>query len=135
MTLKSSSVELYDLTHNRKFKVKLYGYGGTSHVEIINSKRSGDRHVINVGKVTAGHRNVAKLIVKNSGPRSAFLKAMCYIDDKMTTSLSSQHVSLSPSEFMLSPHVTKVTRVYMMYNEQLYSVGSYNGVCCVVIVA
>lgn len=113
MTLKCSAVELYDLTHNRKFKIKLYAYGGTSHVEVINSKRSGDHHVISVGEVIAGHRNVVKLIVKNSGPRSAFLKAMCYIDDKMTTSLSSQHVSLSPSEFVLPPHVTKVTSVYI----------------------
>ena len=109
MMLKCSSVELYDLTHSRKFKIKLYGYGGTSHVDIVNSKRSGDAHVINVGEVTAGNRNVAKLIVKNSGPRSAFIKAMCYIDNKMTTALSSQHISLSPSEFVLPPHVTKVT--------------------------
>lgn len=109
MMLKSSTVELYDLTHTRKFKIKLFGYGGTSNVDIVNSKRSGDHHVISIGEVTAGHRNVAKLIVKNSGPRSAFIKAMCYVDDKMTTSLSSQHVSLSPSEFVLPPHVTKVT--------------------------
>lgn len=107
--LKCSIVELYDLTHTRKFKVKLYGYGGTSHVEIVNSKRAVDNHVINIGEVIAGHRNVAKLIVKNSGPRSAFIKAMCYGDDKLTTALSSQHVSLSPSEFVLPPHVTKVT--------------------------
>ena len=109
MMLKCSSVELYDLTHNRKFKIKLYGYGGTSHINIVNSQRSGDAHVISIGEVTAGHRNVAKLIVKNSGPRSAFIKSMCYVDDKMTTALSSQHVSLSPSEFVLPPHVTKVT--------------------------
>ena len=122
MMLKCSSVELYDLTHSRKFKIKLYGYGGTSHVDIINSKRSGDAHVINIGEMTAGHRNVAKLIVKNSGPRSAFIKAICYVDDKMTTALSSQHISLSPSEFVLPPHVTKVTI------SSLYIMCMYN--CC-----
>lgn len=115
MMLRCSAVELYDVTHSRKFKIKLFGYGGTSHIDIINSKRSGDAHVINIGEVTAGHRNVAKLIVKNSGPRSAFIKAMCYVDDKMTTALSSQHVSLSPSEFVLPPHVTKVTIVYSLH--------------------
>ena len=122
MMLKCSTMELYDLTHTRKFKIKLYGYGGTSHVEIVNSKRSGDHHVINVGEVIDGHRNVTKLIVKNSGPRSAFVKAMCYIDDKMTTAVSSQHVSLSPSEFVLPPRVTKVTIVCIpcMYSEPLY---------------
>ena len=109
MMLTCSSVELYDMTHSRKFKIKLYGYGGTSHIDIINSKRSRDAHMINIGEVAAGHRNVAKLIVKNSGPRSAFIKGMCYVDDKMSAALSSQHVSLSPSEFVLPPHVTKVT--------------------------
>lgn len=108
MALRCSTVELYDLTHTRKFKIKLFGYGGTSSVDIVSSKKTADGHVINVGEVTAGHRNVAKLIVKNSGLRSAFIKTMCYIDDQMTTSLSSHHVSLCPSEFVLPPHVTKV---------------------------
>ena len=106
--LKCSTVELYDLTHTRKFKIKLFGYGGTSQLNIINGRKSVDGYNMSIGEVIAGNRNVAKLIVNNSGSRSMFVKMMCYADAKMTTSLSPQHVSLSPAEFVLAPHATKV---------------------------
>jgi len=107
--LRCSTVELYDLTHTRKFKIKLFGYGGTSQLNIANGKKSVDGFNLSIGEVIAGNRNVAKLIVNNSGSRSMFVKTMCYADSKMTMSLSSQHVSLSPAEFVLAPHTTKVT--------------------------
>jgi len=107
--LKCSTVELNDLTHTRKFKIKLFGYGGTSQLNIVNGRKTVDGYSMSVGEVIAGNRNVAKLIVNNSGSRSMFIKMMCYADIKMTTSLSSQHVSLSPAEFVLIPHHSKVS--------------------------
>ena len=107
--LKCSTVELYDLTHTRKFKIKLFGYGGTSQLNIVNGRKSVDGYSMSIGEVIAGNRNVAKLMVNNSGSRSMFVKMMCYADIKLTTSLSSQHVSLSPPEFVLAPHDSKVS--------------------------
>jgi len=111
MGLISSSLVIKSLTGKTKSKIPLYGCGGTSQLVLVDIRQLSEGYVTNVGEVSLGKKNSIKVVVRNSGTRAAFVKAVCYSDIHSLQQYPSSHLKVYPDNFVLSERTSKVVLI------------------------
>ncbi|KAJ7319161.1 hypothetical protein OS493_036674 [Desmophyllum pertusum] len=111
MSLISSSLVIKSLTGKTKSKIPLYGCGGTSQLVLVDIRQLSEGYVTNVGEVSLGKKNHVKVVVRNSGTRAAFVKAVCYSDIHSLQRYPSSHLNIQPDSFVLSERTSKVVLI------------------------
>lgn len=78
---------------------------------------SADRkRFLDLGEVKKGRGIKLKLLLFNSGPRAAFLRAVCHkLDDSVP--ISDNHIHLAPSNLIILPHSTEEVTLYYRPNQ------------------
>ncbi|XP_070574369.1 centrosomal protein of 192 kDa-like isoform X2 [Ptychodera flava] len=84
-----------------KYVIPLTGYGGISNLVIQDLDTMGSTFVSNLGPIAAGEHKVIQVIVQNTGPRAAFVKAIAFEDLGAKTKLSKSVLIIEPSEFVV----------------------------------
>ncbi|XP_074619097.1 uncharacterized protein LOC141877946 isoform X2 [Acropora palmata] len=111
MGLISSSLVVKSMAGKTTSKIPLYGCGGTSHLVLVDIRQLSEGYVINLGEVSLGKKNSLKVVVRNSGSRAAFVKAVCYSDIHSLQQYPSTHLKVSPNSFILSERTSKTVLV------------------------
>ncbi|XP_022796822.1 uncharacterized protein LOC111335223 isoform X4 [Stylophora pistillata] len=111
MGLISSSLVIRSLAGKTKSKIPLYGCGGTSQLVLVDIRQLSEGYVTNIGEVSLGKKNSVKVVVRNSGTRAAFVKAMCYSDIHTLQRYPSSHLKIHPDSFVLSERTSKAVLI------------------------
>ncbi|KAM4633668.1 centrosomal protein of 192 kDa [Polymixia lowei] len=96
-----------------KFTIPLSGYGGTSNIILEDQRKQVDGYVAVLTGISVGHVSKVCLCVRNTGSRSAFIKAMAYSDMQTRSVMEPSVISLSPSQFVLKERTQEVITVLM----------------------
>ncbi|MFT7816198.1 centrosomal protein of 192 kDa isoform X1 [Arapaima gigas] len=96
-----------------KFTIPLSGYGGTSNIILEDVRKLSDNYVITLGGVAAGRVSKVCLVMRNTGSRSAFIKAVAYADLHTRKRMDSSVISLSPPQFVLKERSQEVVTVLL----------------------
>ena len=102
-TVYSDNLSITDLSHNKVFQIPLAGYGGRSQILIVNAQRTSEGYWMSIGEVKRAERNVFKVYLLNNGVRKAYIKAVCKDNQPGKPALPSSLVTVTPSEFIISP--------------------------------
>ncbi|XP_027005077.2 centrosomal protein of 192 kDa isoform X2 [Tachysurus fulvidraco] len=96
-----------------KFTIPLSGYGGTSNVILEELRKRSDGYVATLSGIQTGRVSKLCVCVRNTGSRSAFVRAVPYSDLEKRTIMDSTVLSLSPSQFILKERSQEVITVVM----------------------
>ncbi|XP_068724654.1 centrosomal protein of 192 kDa-like isoform X2 [Montipora capricornis] len=107
----SSSLVIKSMAGKTNSKIPLYGCGGTSQLVLVDIRQLSEGYVTNIGEVSLGKRNSVKVVVRNSGTRAAFVKAVCYSDIHLLQQYPPTHLSVHPNSFILSERTSKTLLV------------------------
>ncbi|KAI6653707.1 centrosomal protein [Oopsacas minuta] len=99
----NDNLSITDLSHNKVFQIPLTGYGGKSQILIVNAERTTEGYWMNIGEVKKLEKNIFKVYLLNNGIRKAYIKAVCRDNQPNKPILSHTQVSITPSEFIISP--------------------------------
>uniref|UniRef100_A0A3Q3XJH5 Centrosomal protein 192 n=1 Tax=Mola mola TaxID=94237 RepID=A0A3Q3XJH5_MOLML len=91
-----------------KFTIPLSGYGGTSNVILEDQRKQGDGYVATITNIGVGRVSKVCLCVRNTGSRSAFIKAMAFFDMHTRSVMEPSVISLAPSQFVLKERTQEV---------------------------
>ncbi|XP_071092273.1 centrosomal protein of 192 kDa-like [Haliotis cracherodii] len=95
-------IKPYDL--GTKFSIPLSGYGGLSAITLEGVGQSGtEKYFATLGRVSIGNNCLSRVVVTNSGRRSAFVRATPYEDLHCSKNLAPGRVAIDPNEFVLTP--------------------------------
>lgn len=88
-------------------QIPLCGYGGVSNLEVggVSSTPHG-QSCLDVGELVAQQGIKMKLLLYNSGPRAAFVRARCCKLESSSPMLDN-HAHLKPSHLVIAPHSTE----------------------------
>ncbi|XP_018618495.2 centrosomal protein of 192 kDa isoform X1 [Scleropages formosus] len=96
-----------------KFTIPLSGYGGTSNIILEDVRKLSDNYVVTLGGVAAGRVSKVCLVMRNTGSRAAFIKAVAYADLHTRTRMDSSVISLSPLQFVLKERSQEVVTLLL----------------------
>ena len=99
----NGNLSITDLSHSKVFQIPLTGYGGRSQILIVNAERTSEGYWMNIGEVKKLERNVFKVYLLNNGVRKAYIKAVCQDNKPTKPVLTHPLVTITPSEFIISP--------------------------------
>uniref|UniRef100_A0A3Q4BR57 Centrosomal protein 192 n=1 Tax=Mola mola TaxID=94237 RepID=A0A3Q4BR57_MOLML len=94
-----------------KFTIPLSGYGGTSNVILEDQRKQGDGYVATITNIGVGRVSKVCLCVRNTGSRSAFIKAMAFFDMHTRSVMEPSVISLAPSQFVLKERTQEVQNI------------------------
>lgn len=89
-------------------QIPLSGYGGTSNIILEEQRKQTDGYVAALTDIAVGHVSKMCLCVRNTGSRSAFIKAMAFSDMQKRSVMESSVISLAPSQFVLKERTQEV---------------------------
>jgi hypothetical protein len=102
------------LNSSVSYTIPLLGFGGSSRVAIQNIQiGQSNSYWLNVGPLMAESTIVQRVSLKNSGHRTAFVKAECYRDMTCSEVLRSSQISVQPNAFCLAPGHEKTLLLVM----------------------
>ncbi|XP_041455677.1 uncharacterized protein LOC121408319 [Lytechinus variegatus] len=105
------SLDVKPIHGSTKYLVPLSGYGGVSNLVLEDANLRGDTYLHDFGPLTPGQHTVLTFKVRNTGLRAAFVKALCFKDSRAKLKLPSSHLNVEPSEFVISPKMSKTLTV------------------------
>ncbi|KAM3614616.1 uncharacterized protein V6R79_016875 [Siganus canaliculatus] len=96
-----------------KFTIPLSGYGGTSNIILEDQRKHTDGYMATMTDITVGRVSKVCLCVRNTGSRSAFIKAMAFSDVQTRSVMEPSVISVAPSQFVLKERTQEVITVLM----------------------
>ncbi|XP_046585004.1 LOW QUALITY PROTEIN: centrosomal protein of 192 kDa-like [Haliotis rubra] len=119
-------IKPYDL--GTKFSIPLSGYGGLSSIALEGVGQSGtDKYFVTIGRISIGNNCLSRVVVTNSGQRSAFVRATPYEDLHCSKNLAPGRVAIDPNEFVLTPGQQKTVVICAQHKEIVAAIAFYHG--------
>ncbi|KAM3928231.1 centrosomal protein of 192 kDa isoform 1-T1 [Leptodactylus fuscus] len=94
-----------------KFTIPLSGYGGTSNVILEGVKKLSDSYMITLGGVRPDRVSRGNVIVRNTGSRAAYVKAVCFANVQKGLLLESSSCSVTPEKFVLKENTHEMVTI------------------------
>eukprot|EP00117_Sycon_ciliatum_P029687 scpid3164/ scgid5534/ Centrosomal protein of 192 kDa len=89
-----------DLKHAMKFQIPLFAYGGHCDIQALGSLHNKPLTRIKLGQL-GKQRSISKLVVENRGERDGFVKILCFEDEKLSTLVPAECLTVSPVDAII----------------------------------
>ncbi|XP_072317794.1 centrosomal protein of 192 kDa isoform X2 [Eucyclogobius newberryi] len=109
-----------------KFTIPLSGYGGTSNIILEDQRKQADGYVATLAEVAVGRVSKVCLCVRNTGSRSAFIKAVAFSDVLKRATMEASVISVAPSQFVLKERTQEVITILMKSTQRELSLCQSN---------
>ncbi|CAH2284707.1 Hypothetical predicted protein [Pelobates cultripes] len=84
-----------------KFTIPLSGYGGTSTLILDDVKKLSDSYLVTLNGVSTGRVSHVEFLMKNTGSRAAYVKAVCFSDFQKNVTANPKNFCVKPEKFVL----------------------------------
>uniref|UniRef100_A0A8C5R3W3 Centrosomal protein 192 n=1 Tax=Leptobrachium leishanense TaxID=445787 RepID=A0A8C5R3W3_9ANUR len=92
-----------------KFTIPLSGYGGTSNLILEDVKKLSDNYMVALSGISSGRLCKVGILIKNTGSRAAYVKAMCFSDFQTNVLMDPKVFYVKPEKFVLKERTQQVT--------------------------
>ncbi|XP_041375276.1 centrosomal protein of 192 kDa-like isoform X2 [Gigantopelta aegis] len=102
-----------------KFSIGLSGYGGTGSIALERvSNMGGGQFMANIGTLSLGVNSVTEVVLRNTGTRAAYVKALVCSDRQGCHVLTQGNVAVEPDAFVLAPEDSKVVSIMVIPSDR-----------------
>uniref|UniRef100_A0A8C5R1G7 Centrosomal protein 192 n=1 Tax=Leptobrachium leishanense TaxID=445787 RepID=A0A8C5R1G7_9ANUR len=101
-----------------KFTIPLSGYGGTSNLILEDVKKLSDNYMVALSGISSGRLCKVGILIKNTGSRAAYVKAMCFSDFQTNVLMDPKVFYVKPEKFVLKERTQQVITIFCNATER-----------------
>ncbi|XP_053553214.1 centrosomal protein of 192 kDa [Bombina bombina] len=115
-----------------KFTIPLSGYGGTSNIILEDVKKLADSYTVTVNGFSSGITSKVSFLIRNTGSRAAYVKAVCFADIYNNVKNDSNMLSVSPEKFVLKERSQEMITLFCKPRKREIALQNSSSLICTV---